>query len=393
MNAIELLDIISTGETSRVQFKREITNYDDMAAEFAAMSNSLGGVILVGVDDKTGEIKGIQKDLNNKLADIATNNVKPPVYINTEIVSVENGNNSKILVIHIPEGTYKPYKDNNGAIWVKQGANKRRITDNDEIMRFFQKSKNLLADEMEVHGTHIDDIDQKFFYEYFEKEFGKTIEEKGLDYEQALEAKKIIRNNQLTLGGLLFFGKSPQSFKPAFTIKAVSYFGNDISGSQFRNKPRDLTGTIKNLFDQAMDFLKSNLHHLQKGQGFNSAGILEVSETALEELVQNALVHRDYFKNSPVRLLIFDNRIEIISPGKLPNSLTVEEIKHGNPFIRNNQLVAFSMHTLPYNGLGSGIKRAFSEQPDIELINDVEGEQFIVKIPRPEHRSTAARRQ
>jgi ATP-dependent DNA helicase RecG len=133
-----------------------------------------------------------------------------------------------------------------------------------------------------------------------------------------------------------------------------------------------------------MKFLKSSLHYLQAGQNFNSIGKLEVSEITLIELVQNALVHRDYFKNSPIRLLIFDNRIEIISPGKLPNSLTVDDIKFGNPVIRNNQLVAFSTHTLPFSGLGSGVKRALAEQPNIELINDTEGEQFIVIIPRPE---------
>ena len=81
--------------------------------------------------------------------------------------------------------------------------------------------------------------------------------------------------------------------------------------------------------------------------------------------------------------MIFDDRIEIISPGKLPNSLTVEDIKFGNPVIRNNQLVAFSTHTLPFSGLGSGIMRALEQEPNIELINDIEGEQFIVKIPRP----------
>ena len=125
------------------------------------------------------------------------------------------------------------------------------------------------------------------------------------------------------------------------------------------------------------------MKHTQQGQSFNSQGKLEISVIALQELLQNALLHRDYFKNSPIRLLIFDNRIEIISPGKLPNNLTVEEIKFGNPVIRNNQLVAYGIHTMPFRGLGSGIKRTLIEQPNVELINDVEGEQFIVKIPRP----------
>jgi len=80
--------------------------------------------------------------------------------------------------------------------------------------------------------------------------------------------------------------------------------------------------------------------------------------------------------------LIFDNRLEIISPGKLPNNLTVDNIRFGNAVIRNNLLASFCSQLMVYRGLGSGIVRALREQPDIEFINDEDGEQFIVKIPR-----------
>ncbi len=388
MNAIELLDIISTGETSKVQFKEELPHRDSVAQEIVAISNSLGGVILIGVTDVTGEITGLtseQIEEYDRVVSQVADNLKPPVYIATEVVKIERDESSKnVLIVHIQEGINKPYKTARGEIYVKQGSNKRLLTDNAEIMRLFQHSGNLLADEMEVHGTSIEDIDQKRFSDYFKKEFEKSYEERGLTFEQALRAKRVLRNNQLTLAGLLFFGIDPQAVKPAFTIKAVSYFGNDIEGNQYRSKPKDLTGTIPELFDKGIDFLNNNLDFIQASESFNAQGKLEVSNIALEELLQNALVHRDYFKNSPIRLLIFDNRIEIISPGKLPNSLTVEDIKFGNPVIRNNQLVSFSTHTLPFSGLGSGVKRALAEQPNIELINDIEGEQFKVIIPRPE---------
>jgi len=388
MNAIELLEIIGTGETSKVQFKQELPHRDSVAQEIVAMSNSLGGVILLGVKDVTGEVMGLspeQVESYDKVISEIGDNIKPPVYLTTEVIKVVDNNAGKnVLVAHVQEGVNKPYKTAKGEIYVKQGSNKRLLTDNAEIMRLFQNSGNLLADEMEVYHTSINDIDEKEFADYFKKEFEKSFEEKDLTFEQALRAKRVLRNNQLTLSGLLFFGKEPQSVKPAFTIKAVSYFGNDSAGNQYRSKPKDLTGTIPQLFEKALDFLMSNLDSIQSGESFNSQGKLEISKIALEELLQNALVHRDYFKNSPIRLLIFDNRVEIISPGKLPNSLTVEDIKYGNPVIRNNQLVAFSTHTLPFSGLGSGIKRALEEEPNIELINDVEGEQFIVKIPRPE---------
>lgn len=387
MNAIELLDIISTGETSKVQFKEELPHRDSVAQEIVAMSNSLGGMILIGVRDVSGEVIGLTseqiEEFDRVISQIA-DNLKPPVYITTEVVRIEEETVKYILVIHVQEGINKPYKTSKGEIYIKQGSNKRLLTDNAEIMRLFQQSGNLFADEMEVFGTSIDDVNKDAFSEYFIKEFGQSYEEKGLTFEQALRAKRVLRNEQLTLAGILFFGKDPQSIKPAYTIKVVSFFGNDISENQYRNKPIDLKGTIPQLYNEAMNYIKSSLHHIQSGQGFNSVGKLEISEIALVELVQNALVHRDYFKNAPIRILIFDNRIEIISPGKLPNSLTIEDIKFGNPVIRNNQLVALSTHTLPFSGLGSGIKRAIAEQPNIELINDVDGELFKVIIPRPE---------
>ena len=388
MEAIELLNIIGTGETSKVQFKEKMPHRDSISQEIVAMSNAIGGLILLGVQDVSGEAKGLTQEeiesYDRIIAEIA-DNTKPVVYVTTEVVTItKKPSNADILVVHVSEGINKPYKTQKGEIYMKQGSNKRLLTDNAEIMRLFQSSGNLLADEMEVYSTSIDDIDKTAFSEYFKREFGQSIEEKGLTYEQALKAKRVLRNNQISLAGLLFFGLTPQTIKPAFTIKVVSFFGNDISDTEYKSKPSDLQGTIPKLFKDCMNFLKSNLHFLQKDTEFNSKGQLEISEIALTELLQNALVHRDYFKNSPIRVLIFKNRVEIISPGKLPNNLTIEDIKFGNPVIRNNQLVSFSTHTMPFSGLGPGIRRSLKEQPNIKLINDIEGEQFFVKIPRPE---------
>ena len=382
MNEQELLQIISCGESSKVQLKERMPHQDSFAHELIAFSNSSGGIIIFGVNDKSGELNGLSfseiQILNQQAVNIASQKVYPPVFITTETVIVKS---NQLVVISIEEGLSKPYKDSNGTIYLKNGSDKRKVTSNDEIARLLG-SRNLFADETEIFDSGIKDIDTWLFSEYFKKEFGLGYEEKGLTLEEALIAKKIVRNNHATLAGLLFFGKDPQSFRPAFCIKAVMFAGNDMGVTNYRSKPEDLTGTIPVLFKQGMLYIKSCIKYLQNGQGFNSTGKPEVSIVALEEVLQNALVHRDYFKSSPVRLMIFDNRIEIISPGKLPNSLTVEEVKYGNPVIRNNQIAMFASRTLPYSGLGSGLRRAFSVQPDMELENDVEGEQFIVRFPR-----------
>ena len=383
MNSLELLDIISSGETSRVQFKKQLNNQDGFAAEMIAMANSKGGDILIGVEDKTGKVVGLDyrelQSIGSTIANIATNLVKPQIFPTTEVVNVDMGREvKKVLVVHVEEGIAKPYKDRNGTIWIKQGSDKRRLTDNNEQLRLFQHSGLVYIDEMIVPGTSVSDIDKDKVEEYLKK-----IEDSDTDIpeEQLYVNLNILKEGQMTLGGLLFFAKDPQKYRPSFCIKAVSFFGNDIAGNDYRGS-KDIIGTIPEMFEQAMGFFNTYLEHKQKDQNFNTTGQLEISPVALEELLQNALTHRDYSKNAPVRLLIFDDRVEIISPGALPNSLTVENIKMGNTVVRNNLVVSFSSKLMKYRGLGSGVRRALKEHPDTELINDTDGEQFISVLKR-----------
>ncbi|MDY0090776.1 MAG: putative DNA binding domain-containing protein [Flavobacteriaceae bacterium] len=388
MNAIELLDIISIGETSKVQFKKEIDNDDSIAAELIAFSNSKGGKILFGIEDKKGTVLGLDyqqlQSYNNRIATIANDKVKPQIFLFTEVVSIPSETDEKkILVVEVSEGIAKPYKDKNGAIWIKQGSDKRRLTDNNEQIRLFQQSGILYLDEMIIPQTSIDDINFSKVEEYVKAIQKRETDEKTDITDTLLTNLNILKDGRLTLGGLLFFAENPQKYRPAFCVKAISFFGNSIGGTDYRSN-KEIVGTIPEIFEETMSFFNANLQHVQDGQNFNKTGKLEVSQTALEELLQNALVHRDYSKNSPVRVMIFDDRIEITSPGSLPNSLTIENVKMGNAVVRNNLLVSYCSKLMNYRGFGSGITRALEAQPNIELINDSEGEQFRVIIPRPE---------
>ena len=388
MNVIELLDIISTGETSKVQFKREIDNDDSIAAELIAFSNSKGGKILFGIEDKKGTVLGLDyqqlQSYNNRIATIANDKVKPQIFLFTEVVSIPSETDEKkILVVEVSEGIAKPYKDKNGAIWIKQGSDKRRLTDNNEQIRLFQQSGILYLDEMIIPQTSIDDINFSKVEEYVKAIQKRETDEKIEISETLLTNLNILKDKRLTLGGLLFFANNPQKYRPAFCVKAISFFGNSIGGTDYRSN-KEIVGTIPEIFEETMSFFNANLQHVQDGQNFNKTGKLEVSQTALEELLQNALVHRDYSKNSPVGVMIFDDRIEITSPGSLPNSLTIENVKMGNAVVRNNLLVSYCSKLMNYRGFGSGITRALEAQPNIELINDSEGEQFRVIIPRPD---------
>ena len=382
MDTLELLSIIGQGETSKVQFKELLDSDTSIAAEMIAMSNSKGGIIIFGVKDKTGEITGLNYEqlqkIGNRIATIATDSIKPQIFVTTESLSVnfEDGHRN-VLIVYIEEGFAKPHKDNNGTIWLKQGCDKRKLTDNNELFRLFQQNGNVYIDEIIVPNTSVNDIDKEKISKYLVQINDEDAEQTETLYRNL----NILKNSSLSLGGLLFFSNNPQKYRPAFCIKAVSFFGNDSAGTEYRDSI-DIVGTIPAMFTDGMKFFNTSLHHTQQGQNYNSTGVLEISQIALEELLQNALTHRDYSKNAPIRIFIFDNRVEIISPGALPNSQTVDSIKLGNAVVRNNLINTFASKLMKYRGTGTGIRRALKEQSNIEFFNDVDGEQFIVTIPR-----------
>ncbi len=132
-----------------------------------------------------------------------------------------------------------------------------------------------------------------------------------------------------------------------------------------------------------MAFVMRNLRKVQAGQGINAPGAPEIPPVVFEELLVNALAHRDYLVSAPIRLFIFDNRIEIVSPGHLPDNLTVAKIRTGNSNIRNPILVSYiAKGLLPYRGLGSGIKRALENWPEIDFTDDRDGCLFTATVRR-----------
>jgi len=384
MEPAKVLQWISQGEDSHIQFKENFTNSEQLAAEMVAFSNSRGGYILLGVSDQNNIIGLSPKDihrLNQLISNTATEGVIPPITPFTEIIPV---NDKNIMVVEIKQGINKPYSTNKSIFYTKVGADKRKIS-REELLRLFQASGHLAADEMLIPNSAIKDFNLDKFKLFFEKNYEKTIAETGLPLEQLMQNLNLFRDGNLNLAGLLLFGQYPQRFKPVLMIKGVSFFGNDMTDTEYRDS-EDILGDMETLYNQGLAFILRNLLKLQMGQNFNSLGIPEIARIALEETLQNALVHRSYFKNAPIRLMIFDNRVEIISPGKLPNGLTIENIKYGNTVARNHVIASFAGKILLYRGLGTGIQRAIKAQPNIQFIDDADSDQFIVTIPRPEKR-------
>jgi ATP-dependent DNA helicase RecG len=381
METSQLLEIVARGEDSRHQFKVDVTNAISLASEIAAFANSGGGKIFIGVanDGTIHELSASNVDrLNQLIGNASSASVHPAINPVTENVAVSTG---VVIVVTVPDGLSKPYTDNNGVIWVKSGSDKRRVTAREEMQRMFQSAQFIHGDDVSVPGTSIADIDLDYFRAFFKSRFDQELEEQNFSLSQVLANMRLLKNDTLTVTGVLLFATTPQRFLPVFHVKAVCYPGDHIHASNYLDSA-DIIGRIQTQFDESLAFMLRNLRREQMGQNVNSVGEVEIPKIVLEELLANALIHRDYFVSAPIRIFVFDDRIEIISPGHLPNNLTVANIRSGNSNIRNPILTSFATKLLPYRGLGNGILRALKEYPEIEFMDDREGNLFKAIIRR-----------
>jgi ATP-dependent DNA helicase RecG len=130
------------------------------------------------------------------------------------------------------------------------------------------------------------------------------LDRQSLALPKLLENMNLSKDDLLTVGGALLFAKTPQFKLPAFIVKAGAFDSNELSTSKY-NDSRDIVGKLTDVFYQTVGFIVSNLHHVQGEQGINSVGVPEIPSESIEELVSNALIHRDYFISAPVRVFVF----------------------------------------------------------------------------------------
>jgi ATP-dependent DNA helicase RecG len=380
MEISELIEISACRKDNKDLFISNLHSEHSLCAEVIAFCNSGGGRIFIGIENESRRIVGLSKEdinrINVLIPKVATESINPQICLLSENILLLDG---LVMVLTIPDGISKPYMDNKGAIWVKNGSDKRKVTSREEMQRMFQSAGLLHGDEIPANGLTIADIDQPFFKAFFQKEYGESLDEQDNPLQVILENMNLVQESNLNIAGALLFAKQPSFRLPTFIVKAVAYPGTDIDEDTYIDS-RDMVGKISDIFQQVISFLIINTRHAQANQTVNTTSEPVIPKIVFEELVANALIHRDYFISAPVRIFIFSDRIEIISPGHLPNNLTVQNIKSGNSNIRNPILASFATKLLPYRGLGNGVRRALKAYAAIEFNDDRENNLFKVTI-------------
>lgn len=413
MKTDEIIEKIKLGEDSQVQFMERALDRYDIGCEMVAFSNTHGGVLVIGVNDKSDDINPLSytetQETTNLLSNIASENVIPSILIETKTVGVDDGS---LVIAYIKEGMNKPYHDNKGVVWVKNGSDKRKVFDNVELAEMMTDCGSFAPDEAAVRNATLSDLDENTIKTFLASRFDKVLQRKGIvgdtlreasldsvcsaianghDTEKLLRNLRLIRpDGKLTVAAMLLFGKYTQRWLPMMTAKCICFAGNSIGGTVFRDKVNDadMEGNLLHQFETIMDFFTRNLHNVQDGEEFNSMGRLEIPYKSLLEFTVNALVHRSLNLKSPVRIFIFDNRVEIHSPGTLPNGLKVEDITNGTSMPRNSFLFNNAIYLLPYTGAGSGIRRALEDGLNAWFDNDESTHEFVIAIARDGNNSS-----
>lgn len=398
MTRTELLEIISNGENSGVEFKRDVLENYALAKELVAFSNLEGGMVLLGVDDD-GSIAGLTRDhLEEWVMTVCRDKIRPAVIPFFETVKdVESGKD--VAIARVPRGgdVHSQWHNNRHTYYIRVGTQSRETTPQ-ELSRLFQQRGQFRADLRPISGATINDLDRRRLRDYFgrvrQQDVPDADDEAG--WRTLLFNTEIIAEECVTLSGILLFGKLPNRFLPQAGIDTAAFLGKEKGyAAQERTALRgpmaplrEQTGILleTGLVEQAQDFVRRNtLVTATLEEGARRVEKKAYPPEVIREAVVNALIHRDYLlADTDIELAIYEDRLEIISPGKLPNGVTPKSMRTGIRAARN-QLLKDVMRDYGYlEHMGMGIPRIIvrgmkeHNNTDPELVE--EGERFTVRL-------------
>ena len=345
----QILSQLRAGEDGRAEFKevrlgdRGVISPDteDLAGELVAFANAEGGVVFLGVDG-SGAVRGIPPEsmdtVENWVINVATHNCDPPIRptLRKEMLPGATGGDQRILLAEAPRSLYV-HRTSGGRYYLRVGSTKRDLTP-PELARLFQeRGREYVFDEQPVLTATVDDLNRN----RLEAFFGRSPTIPWLD---------LLRNTRVTfrdedgmdhptVAGLLIFAREPTEFLASGSIEAACYRGTRLSSDELVHAER-LAGPVSDQIDAGVAFV-ARFMQTPAGDRPSDRDAPSYDLDVVDEAIVNAVAHRDYaISGSKVRLFLFADRLELYSPGKLPNTITLDDMPY-RTFTRNQLLVSF----------------------------------------------------
>jgi ATP-dependent DNA helicase RecG len=368
MELSELRDRIRRREDLHTEFKLETIHPDDLSAEMADFANADGGQLVIGVSEERqivglGDVDKVCQYVDN----VALNNCIPPITISQETVA--DGART-ILVVNIAKGDQRPYRTNRGVYFIRTSSGRRQAS-REELLRLFQATESLYYDESPLVRLGLEELDLDAVRRFVDQ----TAQSQNL---LEIAPARLLRSWRLTAGdhptvaGLVLFGRDPQQHLPFAQINAARIPGTEIANDPSDRK--DLGGRLLDVIDQAMRFVQLHLRVPHTIRGLEPEPQPELPYEVLREAIVNAVAHRDYTVRGPIRVFVFDDRVEFHTPGKAPNTVDEEAMRAGTHVVRNPHIYARLSDAGLVTRVGSGIPRI------VKLVKQATGKDITIQL-------------
>ena len=393
-SADELLRKIQLGEDSILELKSvrfsgakvDGPARKDFADELAAMANTADGVCVLGVDDKTREIEGIPIERLDSVEDfvreVCNDIIKPPLSVKIIRMEVPDslGRMRAIIKIDVPRSLF--VHESPGGYFRRQGSSRRKLPP-DLLARLFQQrsqARLISFDEQAVPETTLQDLDAAKWTRFIPPAF--------LDAVSTMRKLKLLTNDdtgieRATVAAVLLCSPHPETWLPGAYIEAVKYQGSR-QDSNYQVDASRIKGSLDEQVAGALAFVRRNM----KVAAVKTPARIEVpqySERAVFEAVVNAVAHRDYsVHGSKIRLFVFDNRLELYSPGPLPNTVTVESISLRQA--TRNELITSLLARCPVGPESEGVGRHYLMEKRGDGVPIIMHESYKLSGKHPEYR-------
>jgi ATP-dependent DNA helicase RecG len=393
----ELLEIIADGENSGVEFKRDVLENHALAKELVAFSNLSGGKVLLGVEDD-GRISGVTRsDLEEWVMTTCRDKIRPSIIPFFEVVrEIELGKDVAIVSVTRGYDVHSLWHNNRNTYYIRVGTQSREPSP-EELGRLFQQRGSFRAELRPVSGATLADFDRRRLRDYLGHVRQQAVPPDGDDaaWQILLINTEIMTEEGVSVGGMLLFGTTPNRFLAYAGIDAAAFPGTEkdyaarerttLRGSMTPLLDANNAVVENGLVEQALEFVRRNTPVTAVLENARRIERPTYPPEVLREAVVNALIHRDYLLTSTdIELAVYSDRLEIISPGRLPNGITPERMRTGCRAARNQLLkdVMRDYRYLEHMGMGVPRKIVIGMMAHNGSVPDLieEPERFILRL-------------
>ena len=386
----ELQDILEAGEGSKVEFKRDGIRPEQLAREIVSFANMNGGRILLGVEDD-GTVSGVRRgNLQAWVMDTVIGRcVVPPIIPDYEEVAMDGG---EVAVIDVPAGVAKPYAVKRGErldYYLRIG-NTCQLASREQMARLFESGGLVSVEKMPVHGSDAEELDDRRLREYFERILG---DDDADDWQRKLLYRDLLVDTgrgdvRCSYAAYALFASEPRRRLPQAGLRLMVFPGPDMDYDASLDEVLDLPfvglgeQTLGKFIEQSLpertlSYLQPHISH-ERLSGMTRRRFWDYPVEVIRELLVNAFAHRDWTRQNDTRVVVYRDRMEVTSPGALPNGMTIDKIKAGQQSPRNTHIVRILRDYGLMDDRGMGIRRKViplmrernGTEPDFEATED-----------------------